>query len=695
LVLVLCATGAVAQPKNTLKKEAKAYLAANHYEDAIRTLEQSRQLVKSDEESRFLLAVCYFQLNNLAQAQQLLGELTTTEKSPYPECWLYLGKIYHAQQQFARAAEHYKLYLRTLRSEDSNRRMIIEEIRRCDNGVRLVFGEAPAVVENLGPQVNSTADEFAPLLSPSRSSQLYFSAVRPGNTGGPRDKHARPDEQYGQELSDMFTTTLEGGAWQAAQPLHYLLNSPQHEYLCGFANEGQVLLYYQGWNWEKGEIFADTFQQNAQRSLRTTPFLAPARGNAGEYQLYLAADTLLLFASRRPGGYGGLDLYRSALRNGRWTAPENLGPEINSAYDETTPFLARDGVTLYFSTNNSSISVGGLDVVQAVYLPGAARWSAPRNLGFPINSSADDAHFSLARDGFTGFFSSARKDGQGQRDLYIAYFTKYRQEMELPVGAASVAVPPAPAVVQPPAAPPRVVAAPVSAPVSAPPLAAAPAAQWSVSGSSLSGLGVPAWLAEVAGKARQYPTDYLVLTGYVPFQGNQPLTVQFFEAMEQLQEYSRQLQQQGVAATRIFLRTLRSTDPAFTVAATFAPLTYPALRPAVPVLGQTTRSERTAASDQVLVYKVQVVSVQKAYANAALDQQPELMLENAANLPYLRYTAGATPTFKVAEGLRRQLVRDGYSGAYIVPYFCGVRLDKDQARTLVEQFPDLNEFLGR
>jgi tetratricopeptide (TPR) repeat protein len=441
LVLLLCATAVVAQPKTTLKEQAKAYLAAEHYEDAIRTIEQSRQLVKSDEESRFLLAVCYFQINNLAQAQQLLNELTTTEKSPYPECWLYLGKIYHAQQQFARAAKHYKLYLSTLRSDDPNRRMIIEEIRRCDNGLRLVFGEAPAVVENLGPRVNSSADEFAPLLSPSRSSQLYFTAIKPGNTGGPRNKSANPDEQYGQELSDMFTTALQGGEWQAAQPLHYLLNSPQHEYLCGFANEGQVLLYYQGWNWEQGEIFADTFQQNEQRNLRTTPFLAPARGGAGEYQLFLAADTLLLFASRRPGGYGGLDLYRSALRNGRWIAPENLGPEINSAYDETTPFLARDGVTLYFSTNNSSIAVGGLDVVSAVYLPAAARWSAPRNLGFPINSSADDAHFSLARDGFTGFFSSARKDGQGQRDLYIAYFTKYRQEMELPVGAASVSMP--------------------------------------------------------------------------------------------------------------------------------------------------------------------------------------------------------------------------------------------------------------
>ncbi|RME99639.1 MAG: hypothetical protein D6772_07405, partial [Bacteroidetes bacterium] len=421
-----------AQSSRKLLEAAKTYLAAAHYEDALNTLRRSRRLSTKEEEGRFLMAVCYYQLNELEAATEILQTLIETEKSPYPECWLYLGRIRHAQQQFDRAIEHYKLYLRTLRPEHPNRAMIIEDIRRCDNGLRWLYREADAIVENLGANVNTAADEFAPILSPNRSTKLYFSSIRPGNTGGLRNAQTQMDEQYGHPLSDMFMTEVSGGVWQQPQRMHYLLNTPQHEQILGFLNQGRILLYYRGWNWERGEIFADTFQQHTQRSLKTTPFLGPVVASAGEFNLHVLGDTLLTFAAQRPDGYGGLDLYQSQLRNGKWTPAVNLGPQINSPFDETTPFLARDGRTLYYSTNDSRRSAGGLDVVRSVFLPEAERWSEAENLGFPINSAADDAHFRLARDGFTGFFSSARKDGYGMRDLYVAFFTKYRQEMDPP-----------------------------------------------------------------------------------------------------------------------------------------------------------------------------------------------------------------------------------------------------------------------
>lgn len=676
----------VAQSKSAIKEEAKAYLAARHYAEVIRTLSQSRTLVRSDEETQFLLAVCYFQLNQLDEAQTVLETLTANDRSPYPECWLYLGKVLHAKQLFAEAAAQYKLYLRTLPAGHSNRAMTIEEIRRCDNGLRLQYRDAIAVVENMGPQINTQHDEFGPILSPNVSTRLYFSTIRPGNTGGPRDNHAQPNEKFGHHLSDMYSAQLAGGQWQSAEPMHQLLNSPQHETLLGFTGRGQVMLYYQGWSWDNGRLFADTFRQ--ERRLTTNPFLAPVNGQVGEQSLFVYNDTLLIFASRRAGGYGGLDLYRSSWRNGRWSVPENMGPEINSTFDETTPFLCRDGLTLYYSTNNSRISVGGLDVVRTVYLPDAERWSAPYNLGMPINSPADDSHFRLARDGFTGFLASARKDGMGARDLYIAYFTKYRQEMELPITLTPPQPEPQPAI-QPnttrTTAPPPVV-------VNTPPPPAPTTSSGNVyhsSAASLTQLSLPTDARVLAGALRN--TDrHLVVSVSIPRQGSTALSARLFETVQHVEQLNQIFLDNGLTREQLFIRALVNDENQFSLRLQIA-LTTPASSENENHFGYAAN----VPINQALHYKIQVAAVQQAFADDDLSQRADLMLEKAGDSPYYRYTASVAATYSAAERLRRQLVNAGYRGAYVVPYVYGRRVDKTEARTYREAFPDLNLFLDR
>lgn len=686
-LISLLAGSAWSQSKQELKEEAKAYIAAEHYEDAIRTLQRSRQLVRNDEESRFLLAVCHFQLNDLTSAQELFTALTAEDKSPYPECWLYQARILHAQQQFGEAAAFYKIYLRTLRSDHPNRGMTIEAIRRCDNGLRLLYRDARAIVENMGPRINTAADEFGPVPSPNRSSRIYFSSIRPGNSGGPRNKNTQTDEKYGLPLSDMFSTDLSGGQWQAAQPMHSLLNSPQHEALIGFTGNGSVLLYYQGWNWERGEIFADTFQQ--ERSLTTTPLLAPASGQVGDQALFIYYDTLLIFASRRPGGYGGLDLYRSSFRDGRWSTPANLGPQINTAFDETTPFLSRDGLTLYFSTNDSRQSMGGLDIVRSTFVPDADRWSTPENLGVPINSSADDSHFRLARDGFTGYFASARKDGYGQRDLYLAYFTKYRQEMEPPVTAF---VPPPPPVQPTPVetAPPTVDPTPPVNTVST------PSTIWQSEHPSLANLPEqPAWLESVLASYRSHPNDHLVISCYVPSSGK-VLTSALYDALQAMNTLVRRCESAGIPGDQIFLRSLAHQGSGYVLAAHLAPQQSPLPTRSAPILGiSNTKGPATVGSDLSLCYKVQVAAVQRTYSNEDLSGRADIMLEKAGDSPYFRYTAGAFSTYAAAADFRRSLLNAGYRGAYVVPFLYGKRLGKDEVRAYTDEYPDLRAFLRR
>jgi len=406
---------------------AKDFYVNGKYEEALSVLTNERELRRNDPEGRFLIALSYYHLNQLEEAERYLQDLLDTE-NPFPEVLLYLGRTYHARNQFEEAGNYYKSYLKNIDRRHRNRPMVQDAVRRCANGLRLQFRQPLAYAENLGNLVNTADDEFGPIPSLTRPGRLYFTSARPGNLGGPRDPIGRPDKQYGRHFTDIYYTTILQGVWKDVRPMHYFLNSPRHEVILGFADNGRSMYYFQGNALDYGQVLVDSFRQGGQ-VLSTNPFLGPIDQVAGIAPPFFSQGKVVIFASKRPGGYGGYDLYRTERRQGRWTPPKNLGPNINTAYDENFPFLARDGRTLYFSSNDKKKSMGGFDIFKSVYLTEQERWATPYNLGLPVNSAGDDTHFRLARDGYTAFFTSNRKDGYGQRDLYTAYFFEYLSEM--------------------------------------------------------------------------------------------------------------------------------------------------------------------------------------------------------------------------------------------------------------------------
>lgn len=120
----------------------------------------------------------------------------------------------------------------------------------------------------------------------------------------------------------------------------------------------------------------------------------------------------LYFASNRPGGLGGIDLYvshKNAL--GEWCKPENLGPEINTSGDEKTPFIHPDNENFYFSSNGHS-GFGGYDIFHSRKNE-QGTWNEPQNLGSPINGEGDDAGFFVSSNGHTGYFFSSDSEKIG------------------------------------------------------------------------------------------------------------------------------------------------------------------------------------------------------------------------------------------------------------------------------------------
>ncbi|HXB43737.1 MAG TPA: OmpA family protein, partial [Puia sp.] len=125
----------------------------------------------------------------------------------------------------------------------------------------------------------------------------------------------------------------------------------------------------------------------------------------------------LYFASNRPGGYGGNDIYVSHyLANGRWSPPENLGPEINTIGDESTPFIHADNQSLYF-TSSGHLGYGSNDLFVS-RKDATGKWGKPENLGYPINTIEDEGSMVISADGKTAYYASDRADSRGKLDLY-------------------------------------------------------------------------------------------------------------------------------------------------------------------------------------------------------------------------------------------------------------------------------------
>ncbi len=433
---LVASTGTVAAQGNvkTYKRNGLEYFGAGRYANAIEALVVYRRYEPDDDEVWYPLAISHFNLNELAEARTLLEGLLRAKGKPDPGVYLTLAEIEHHQANFERAAQRYKEFLRYAGPKHPRYASIVDEVRRVGNGMRMgpSTGTLAAYSENMGAGINTSGDEFHPVLSPTYSDRLYFSSVREGNTGGRRTAEGLPSPT-GQLSADMFAVQFEDGRWGEAQRMSALLNGPDEDEVLDFAADGQVLLYLKGPTSFSGDIHVDTFRANAEdRSLYSPVWTDhPMTPRGGDKDAIFFRDSILLFSSAREGGLGGMDLYISIRRHGRWLTPTNLGPEVNTAYDERSPFLTNNGRTLFYSSNRVDMSVGGFDVFRSVFDDRTQAWLPAENAGLSINSAGDEMHFRLSASGLEGFFDSdMRTTSEGGRDLFVAYFKDRQREQQ-------------------------------------------------------------------------------------------------------------------------------------------------------------------------------------------------------------------------------------------------------------------------
>jgi len=255
--------------------------------------------------------------------------------------------------------------------------------------------------KNLGDSVNTKYPEYFPSLTIDGNQMIFTRQVNYMN-------------------EDFFGTEKKAErSWSNATPLPGEINTDRNEGAQNISQDGKLLVFT-SCDAPGGFGGCDLFYSSLTKKGWSSPLNMGQVVNSEfwESQPSLSPDKrALYFTAREPNGFGGSDLYISyVMPDGKWGPPMNMGPDINTPGDETSPFIHADNQTLYFASSGLQ-GYGKMDLF-LVRKDSTGHWGKPENLGYPINTIDDEATLFVTADGSTAYYASDRSDSRGALDLY-------------------------------------------------------------------------------------------------------------------------------------------------------------------------------------------------------------------------------------------------------------------------------------
>ncbi|MBE0662012.1 MAG: PD40 domain-containing protein [Bacteroidales bacterium] len=327
--------------------------------------------------------------------------------SHFPPANYILGNLYYNTSQYDKALSSFKYYAGFRLSADE-KLLVQKRIELAEQALELK--SRPVLFEpvNLCHNINTENDEYVNAISADGQSLIF--TVRTPN------QEPRSLKQFREEF---YVSQLENYNWQKAKPLRFITANSVSEGALALSYDNKFI-FFTSCHQPDGFGSCDLYYSKRQGDLWSEPQnLGPIiNSSSWESQPSLSSDgRTLYFASSRPGGFGGSDIWKSVLQtDGTWSRPENLGDVINTAEDEMSPYIHADGQTLYFSSKGHP-GLGGADLFISRLQP-TLSWSEPMNLGYPINTTSDEINIIIDPQGMHGYISSSLPQGKGGYDIY-------------------------------------------------------------------------------------------------------------------------------------------------------------------------------------------------------------------------------------------------------------------------------------
>jgi len=336
--------------------------------------------------------------------------LSPQEKKSPVTVYYYLAKANHLNYNLDKAEFYYEKFTESTPAKHYLFDDAVLGLAQVENAKVIVKNPVKFNIENLGDTINSRFPDYSPVISIDENSIFYTSRRLRDDSSNIRII----DRKTGGYYEDIYVSYKDRkGNWQEPELLN--INSDVHSATMNVSPNGQILYVYR--DDEGGSIYESTLVGERW----TSPVKLPPPINSDAWETHLAATAdgnTVYFVSNRKGGLGGRDLWRSKkLPDGTWGEAYNMGPNINTPFEEDAVFISPDENTLYFSSQGHS-SIGGFDVF-SITKDQNGDWSEPTNIGYPINTTDDDVFFVTSADGKRAYYSSVRKEGYGEKDIYI------------------------------------------------------------------------------------------------------------------------------------------------------------------------------------------------------------------------------------------------------------------------------------
>ncbi len=323
---------------------------------------------------------------------------------------LYLGRYKDSEADFT-------IYLEGRNVPDIKRKKAVAQLANASFGSVAVEHPVPFNPVNLGDSINTSFDEYVNTITTDEA-LLYFTRKVPRNE--------KNQDLKGYEEDFYMAVKADSATWKRAVNLGPPINTSGNEGALDISPDGQYL-FFAGCERPDGIGSCDIYWSKKKGDSWSEPEnLGPVVNSPSwDSQPSFSSDgKTLYFASKRGGGKGSSDIWKTELRPDQsWTEPVNLGDSINTAFEEMTPFIHGDGQTLYFSSKGHP-GMGGYDLFYSRMKPDSS-WGTPVNLGYPINTNSDEIVLVVNSKGDKAYISSDKFGGKGRQDIYE--FSLYKE----------------------------------------------------------------------------------------------------------------------------------------------------------------------------------------------------------------------------------------------------------------------------
>ena len=387
-----------------LVKKIEKLIEKRSYYDAIDALQNTNQAAVFFELKAEILWRSGDFFNAETQALKAI-ELCTDN---FPKAYYFLGEIAYKRKDYVNADIYLKKAINLQIGDPyySDAIMLYENAKILAQIINNPVKFNPQIVKGVSTQ----DDEYLPIISPDQ--ELSFFTRR-------SDKMS---------LQDITTTTIEefvfskkiNGYFEVGQALTYPFNLESNEGGASITIDNKILYYTKCIRDNKGYNNCDIYYVNRENGAWSNVQEFPkniSKIDSWESQPTVSSDgKTIIFSSDRSGGYGKMDLYEISKVNDTWTSAKNLGSSINSNENEKSPYLHTDGKTLFFASTNFP-SLGGFDIFYS-RKDSLGNWQKPINIGYPINTVADEISLFVSTDGNQAYFASNNLNGIGGWDIY-------------------------------------------------------------------------------------------------------------------------------------------------------------------------------------------------------------------------------------------------------------------------------------